>query len=226
MQFALVMLWVIAGGLALRFSIGNARVWRGVAVGFLLIPVSELIPATFSWLPGPQAGYALAMGHVVGIAAILVISHSLLDYYAFTQTLDERGSKLPLGLVLAAAIGAALLLLLAGPEPTAAVQRAIHIVENTIWVLLTLISIGLIRKICSNLKDTPISSGFLALTGVFGCIVLWKGSELYLDVYHLESLTESFPLRNQVVGLCGLIGNLLAGIGSGAMFAYLARLLR
>jgi hypothetical protein len=225
-HLALVMLWIVAGGLALRFGLGNARVWRGMAVGFLLIPVSELVPLMFSGLSAPLPGYARAMGNVVGIAAILAISHSLQEYYAFTQTLEERGSKLPLGLVMVGAIAAALLLLLASPEPTAVVQRAIRIVENTNWVFLSVINIGLIRKIRSNLENSPVSRGFVALTGVFACIVLWKGCELYLDVYPLDLFKESSPLCYQVVRFCGYAGNLLAGLGAGAAFTYLARLLR
>jgi len=226
MQLALVVPWIVATGVALRFGIGNARAWSGMAIGFLLIPASELLPVALAWLPGPHSNYAPALGHLVGMAAVLTMHHSVQDYYTFTQTLEERGDRPSIGLPMVGAIAAAVVLLLVGPEPTAAVRRAIHMIENGNWVFLTLINIGLIGKIRHNLGDTPVSRGFFALAAVFGCIALWKGSELYLDVYQLDMFRESFPIGYQVASFGSVAGNVLASIGASATFIYLARLLR
>lgn len=226
MQFALVVSWLVAAGLALRFGMGNARAWSSMAIGFLLIPASELLPVMLAWLPGPHTNYAPALGHLAGIAAILVVHHSVQDYYTFTQTLEERETRPLISLPMAGALGAAGVLLLASPEPTLLVNRAMHVVENTSWLLLALINVGLIRRIRRNLGDTPISKGFFALAAVFGCIALWKGGELYLDVYQLDLLRERFPLGYLAASFCSVAGDALASIGASATFISLARLLR
>ena len=124
----------------------------------------------------------------------------------------------------AGVIGASLVFLLINPEPTPEVRRVIRIVENTNWVFLSLINIDLIRKIYMNIKDTPISQGFIAFMVVFACIFLWKGSQLYIDVYALDSKKQ---LINYTISYyTNLGGNLLASISVGATFIYLAKLLR
>jgi len=184
MQLGLAVFWLIAGGVSFYFSIGNARVWTSIAVGFFLILVGEIIPTALPFLPGMNDSYVLAMGHIIGTISILVMSHGFQEYYV------------------------------------------IRIVENTNWVFLSLINIDLIRKICINIKDTPISKGFVAFMVVFACIFLWKGSELYLDVYNLEAVKGAFPVRYQISTVCSLAGNFLASISVGATFLYLAKLLR
>ena len=223
-QLVLAVFWLIAGGVAFYFSIGNARVWTSIAVGFFLILLGEIIPGALPILPGLDNPYILAMGHIIGTVAILVMSHGFQEYYVFTRTLDFEGNKLLVYLAVAGVIIASLVFLLINPEPTAEVRRVIRIVENTNWVFLSLINIDLIRKIYLNIQDTPISKGFIAFMVVFACIFLWKGSQLYIDVYDLENRKE---LINYTISwYTNLGGNLLASLSVGATFLYLARLLR
>ena len=226
MHLALAVFWLIAGGVSFYFSIGNARVWTSIAVGFFLILVGEILPTALPFLPGLNDGYVLAMGHIIGTISILVMSHGFQEYYVFTRTLDFEGSKLFVYLSVIGVICASMVFLLINPEPTPEVRRVIRIVGNTNWVFLSLINIDLIRKIYINIKDTPISKGFIAFMVVFACIFLWKGSELYLDVYNLGAIKGAFPIRYQISTICSIAGNLLASISVGATFLYLAKLLR
>lgn len=226
MHLALAVFWLIAGGVSFYFSIGNARVWTSIAVGFFLILIGEILPTALPFLPGLNDGYVLAMGHIVGTLSILIMSHGFQEYYVFTRTLDFEGSKLFVYLSVAGVIAASFVFLLINPEPTPEVRRVIRIVANTNWVFLSLINIDLIRKIYINIKDTPISRGFVAFMVVFAFIFLWKGSELYLDVYNLEAIKDAFPVRYQISSICSLAGNFLASISVGATFLYLAKLLR
>ncbi|NIN35024.1 MAG: hypothetical protein GTO60_08005, partial [Gammaproteobacteria bacterium] len=59
----LAVFWVIAGCVSFYFSIGNARVWTSIAVGFFLILLGEIIPGALPFLPGLNNPYVLAMGH-------------------------------------------------------------------------------------------------------------------------------------------------------------------
>ncbi|TLM65733.1 MAG: hypothetical protein FDZ69_08590 [Deltaproteobacteria bacterium] len=223
-QLALAVFWLLAGGVAFYFSIGNARVWTSIAVGFFLILLGEIIPGALPFLPGMDDPYILTMGHIIGTIAILVMSHGFQEYYVFTRTLDFEGNKLLVYLSVAGVVAASLVFLLINPEPTPEVRRVVRIVENTNWVFLSLINIDLIRKIYLNIRDTPISKGFLAFMAVFACIFLWKGSQLYIDVYGLANKKE---LINYTISYyTNLGGNLLASISVGATFIYLAKLLR
>lgn len=96
--------------------------------------------------------------------------------------------------------------------------------ENTNWVFLSLINIDLIRKIHLNIKDTPISNGFLAFMVVFACIFLWKGSQLYMDVFSLD--TKQHLINYTISHYANLVGNLLASLSVGGTFLYLGKLLR
>lgn len=225
-QAVLGVCWLIAGGVSFYFSLGNARVWTSIAVGFFLILLGEIIPGALPFLPGLDNPYIIAMGHIIGTISILVMSHGFQEYYVFTRTLDFEGSKLFVYLGVIGVIAASLVFLLINPTPDEDVIRVIRIVENTNWVFLSLINIDLIRKIYINVKDTPISRGFIAFMVVFACIFLWKGSELYLDVYNLEAIKGTFPVRYQISSVCSLAGNFLASISVGATFLYLAKLLR
>lgn len=223
-HLALAIFWLIAGGVAFYFSLGNARVWTSIAVGFFLILLGEIIPGALPILPGLDNPYILTMGHIVGTIAILVMSHGFQEYYVFTRTLDFEGNKLFVYLGVAGVIVASLIFLLINPEPTVEVRRVVRIVENTNWVFLSLINIDLIRKIYLNIEDTPISKGFIAFMVVFACIFLWKGSQLYIDVYDLEN--QKGLINYTISHYTNLGGNLLASISVGATFLYLAKLLR
>ena len=223
-HIVLAIFWFIAGIVSFYFSIGNARVWTSIAVGFFLILLGEIIPGALPFLPGLNNPYVLAMGHIIGTISILIMSHGFQEYYVFTRTLDFEGRKLHVYLGVVGAIGASMVFLLVNPTPDAEVLRVIRIVENTNWVFLSLINIDLIRKIYLNIKDTPISNGFLAFMVVFACIFLWKGSQLYIDVFSLE--TKQHLINYTISHYTNLAGNLLASISVGGTFLYLGKLLR
>ncbi|MDH3960304.1 MAG: hypothetical protein OET55_03410 [Desulfuromonadales bacterium] len=223
-QVVLGFFWLVAGCVSFYFSIGNARVWTSIAVGFFLILVGEIIPGTLAFLPGLNNPYVLAMGHIIGTLAILIMSHGFQEYYVFTRTLDFEGSKLHVYLTVVGVIVASLVFLLINPTPDEGVLRVIRIVENTNWVFLSLINIDLIRKIHLNIKDTPISNGFLAFMVVFACIFLWKGSQLYMDVFSLD--TKQHLINYTISHYANLVGDLLASLSVGGTFLYLGKLLR
>jgi hypothetical protein len=223
-QVVLGAFWLIAGCVSFYFSIGNARVWTSIAVGFFLILLGEIIPGALPFLPGLGNPYVLAMGHIIGTISILVMSHGFQEYYVFTRTLDFEGSKAAVYASVAAVIVASLVFLMINPTPDAEVRRVIRIVENTNWVFLSLINIDLIRKIYLNIKDTPISNGFVAFMVVFACIFLWKGSQLYIDVFSLD--TKQHLINYTISYYTNLAGNLLASISVGGTFLYLGKLLR
>lgn len=223
-QVVLGFFWLVAGCVSFYFSIGNARVWTSIAVGFFLILVGEIIPGALPFLPGLNNPYVLAMGHIIGTLAILMMSHGFQEYYVFTRTLDFEGSKLHVYLTVVGVIVASLVFLLINPTPDEGVLRVIRIVENTNWVFLSLINIDLIRKIHLNIKDTPISNGFLAFMVVFACIFLWKGSQLYMDVFSLD--TKQHLINYTISHYANLVGDLLASLSVGGTFLYLGKLLR
>jgi len=223
-QVVLGFFWLVAGCVSFYFSIGNARVWTSIAVGFFLILVGEIIPGALPFLPGLNNPYVLAMGHIIGTLAILIMSHGFQEYYVFTRTLDFEGSTLHVYLTVVGVIVASLVFLLINPTPDEGVLRAIRIVENTNWAFLSLINIDLIRKIHLNVKDTPISNGFLAFMVVFACIFLWKGSQLYMDVFSLD--TKQHLINYTISHYANLVGDLLASLSVGGTFLYLGKLLR
>ena len=223
-QVVLGFFWLVAGCVSFYFSVGNTRVWTSIAVGFFLILVGEIIPGALPFLPGLNNPYVLAMGHIIGTLAILMMSHGFQEYYVFTRTLDFEGSKLHVYLTVVGVIVASLVFLLINPTPDEGVLRVIRIVENTNWVFLSLINIDLIRKIHLNIKDTPISNGFLAFMVVFACIFLWKGSQLYMDVFSLD--TKQHLINYTISHYANLVGNLLASLSVGGTFLYLGKLLR
>jgi len=49
-------------------------------------------------------------------------------------------------------------------------------------------NLEIIRKIYYAIKDSPISKAFICFGIVFLCILLWKGSELYLQVFQWDRL--------------------------------------
>jgi len=221
-----IVFWAIAGLVSFYFSLGSARVWTSIAVGFFLILVGEILPRAIPFLPGAGVPQVEAMAHIVGTIAILVMSHGFQEYYVFSRTFELEGSKLYVYLGTAAVIAGSLAFILLNPAPTERTLGVIRIVENTNWVFLSLINIDLIRKIYLNVKDSPIAKGFLAFMAVFFFIFLWKGSELYVQVYDLKSLAADYPFRYNFSLLVNNLGNLLASLSVGGTFLYLARLLR
>jgi len=221
-------LWVLAGVVSFYFSLGNARVWTSIAVGFFLILVAEILPTAINFLPGLEIPQVQAMTSIVGTIAILVMSHGFQEYYVFSRTLELEGNKALVYLGTIAVIASSAVFIWINIEPDERTLGIINIVENTNWVFLSLINIDLIRKIYLNIQDSPISKGYAAFIFVFAFIFLWKGSELYINVYNLESLAAQgeYLGRYTLSVYCKEIGNVLAGLSVGGTFLYLAKLLR
>lgn len=221
-----ILFWVIAGAVSFYFSLGNARVWTSIAVGFFLILIGEIIPQTIPFLPGIDIPQVQAMGYIVGTIAIMVMSHGFQEYYVFSRTLELEGQKRMVYLGTLGVVAASVVFVLINPEPTPETLKTIKVIENANWVFLSLINIDLIRKIYLNVRDTPIAKGFLAFMAVFVLLFLWKGSELYIQVYNLDTIADLYPLRYQLSAVVANLSNLLAGISVTGTFLYLARLLR
>src|SRR5690349_17935733 len=83
-----VILWLLAGAIAFRFSMGNARILTTISVGFFLLFVSR------AYLIAPAASIGVAALHsIVGTVAILALTHGFQEYYVFSRTLEVQGSK-------------------------------------------------------------------------------------------------------------------------------------
>ncbi|PLY03838.1 MAG: hypothetical protein C0623_00365 [Desulfuromonas sp.] len=221
-------LWVLAGIVSFYFSLGNARVWTSIAVGFFLILVAEILPTAIDFLPGLEIPEIQAMTSIVGTMAILIMSHGFQEYYVFSRTLELEGNKAFVYLATIGVIVASAVFIWINITPNERTLEVINIVENTNWVFLSLINIDLIRKIYVNIQDSPISKGFAAFIFVFAFIFLWKGSELYINVYSLDALAAQgeYLGRYTLSIYCKEIGNVLAGLSVGGTFLYLAKLLR
>ena len=228
-------LWFLAGGISFYFSIGNARVWTSISTGFFLIFISQ------AYLLAPWADYPqLAAIHtIVGTVAIMVMTHGFQEYYVFSRTLEVGGSKLAVYLGCLGVIAASAVFILANPEPQYSVLRNVKMIENASWVFLSLINIDMIRKIYLQIKDSIIAKGFIAFGIVFVMIFLWKGSELYLQVYcwdndwlifarnaGIADTSGPYMDRISLSLLVNQISGLLASLGVGGTFIYLYRLLR
>ena len=112
--------------------------------------------------------------------------------------------------------------------------------ENSIWVFLSIINLELIRKIYAAIKDSDISKGFIAFGVVFICIFLWKGSDLYLQLYQWDTdwqniialMTDETSNIDQYMGRVQFsqevsrYAGLLSGISVGGTFAYMYKLLK
>lgn len=219
-------LWLLAGVVSFYFSLGNARVWTSISLGFFLVLIGEMIPQAIPHLPGADIPEVEAMGLIVGTISIMVMTHGFQEYYVFSRTLELEGNKLYVYLATIGVVGSSLVFLLINPTPTPATLRVIKIVSLSNWVFLSLINIDMIRKIYVNVKDSPIGKGFLLFMLVFVSIFLWKGSELYIYVYDLNTLAAEYPFRYDFSVLVSNVGNILASLSVGGAFIYLARQLR
>ncbi|MCP4655154.1 MAG: hypothetical protein GY856_07015 [bacterium] len=135
-------------------------------------------------------------------------------------------------------IAASMVFLLINPAPGATVLRHIHLAANVNWVFLSLINLYMIRMFYVQIRETRAAPGFIAFGVVFACIFLWRGSELYLQVYcwdeawndHLRELGANvetiFPRRIWFSTLVNEVSSILSSISVGGTFLYLYRLLR
>lgn len=231
---ARVSLWLLAGLISLFFSLGNARIWTSISTGFFLVFISE----AYLVAPWGRHGTIMAMHSVVGIVAVLIITFGFMEYYVFSRTLEAPGGKwvvyaTTLGVLLAAAI-----FLASNAVPGPAVVRNVRLVENAIWTATALINIDLLRRIHRQVKDTPIAPGFLGFIAAFLCIVLWRGAQLYLQVYNLDEEARTLglgpdglgagqvPFRVTLSAYTHRAASMLSSITVGGVFVYLVRALR
>lgn len=227
--------WLFAAVASLYFSIGNARVWTSISTGFFLIFFSQ------AYLLNPYAMYhkLAAIHYIISTIAIIVLTFGFREYFFFARTLEIGGSKRMVYLITLLAVAASAAFILVNPKPEDTVLRNIKMIDNTNWVFLSLVNILMIRKIYVQIKDSPISRGFIAFGVVFFCIFLWKGSALYLQVYQwdnewrdiisfLGGTTDAANYPGRIV--FSLTVNRVMAIASplsvGGTFLYLLKLLR
>lgn len=228
--------WGLAGAISFYFSIGNARVWTSISIGFFLIFLGQAY-AINPWVHY----YKLSAFHnIVGTVAIVVITHGFLEYYVFCRTFEISGKKVAVYLFSLLILVAGGLFLFVNPTPSPNTIRNFKIVENAIWVFLSIMNLELIRKIYVAIKDSPISKGFIAFGIVFFLIFLWRGSELYLQIFQWDkdwqdiiavmtdevSDIDKFADRVQISTLVNKYAGFLSSLSVGGTFIYIYRLLR
>jgi hypothetical protein len=231
-----VIFWGLAGAISFHFSIGNARVWTSISIGFFLIFISQ----AYGINPWGHYQKLTAFHYIVGTVAIMTITHGFLEYYVFCRTFEISGNKLVVYLSTLVVLAASAGFLLVNPTPSPNTIRNIKMVENAIWVFLSIMNIELIRKIYTAIKDSDISKGFIPFAIVFFCIFLWKGSELYLQVFQWDKdwqdiislMTEETSDIQEYMGRVTFsqevsrFAGLLSGISVGGAFTYMYRLLK
>ncbi|MDU0459400.1 MAG: hypothetical protein RW306_11800 [Geobacteraceae bacterium] len=231
-----VIFWGMAGAISFYFSIGNARVWTSISIGFFLIFLSQ----AYGINPWGHYQKLTAFHYIVGTVAIMMITHGFLEYYVFCRTFEISGNKLIVYLSTLGILAASGAFLIVNPNPSPNTIRNIRMVENAIWVFLCVMNIELVRKIYLAIKDSDISKGFIAFGLVFLFIFLWKGSELYLQIFQWDqdwqdiialmsdetSDIDQYPGRVQFSQEVRRYAGLLSGISVGGTFTYIYRLLK
>ena len=230
-----VLLWLVAGAISFYFSIGNARIWTSISVGFFLIFLSQ------AYLLNPLSMYhkLAALHYIVGTIAIMVLTHGFQEYYVFSRTFEVEGSKTQVYLGTFGVILASTVFVYINPKPSDTVLRNIKMIENTCWVFLSLVNLDMIRKIYHQVKTLPIARGFIAFSVVFLFIFLWRGSELYLQVYLWDREwfdimdffgvpvdSGKFPARINFSLHVAQVSGFLSSLSVGGTFLYLYRLMR
>ncbi|MEI6214198.1 MAG: hypothetical protein WCP10_08840 [Desulfuromonadales bacterium] len=231
-----VIFWGLAGAISFYFSLGNARVWTSISIGFFLIFLSQ------AYGINPWAHYAklTAFHYIVGTVAIMTITHGFLEYYVFCKTFEISGNKGIVYLSTVVVLALSGVFLIINPTPSPNTIRNIKMVENAIWVFLCVMNIEIVRKIYIAIKDSDISKGFIAFSIVFYCILLWRGSDLYLQIFQWDKdwqdiiamMTEETTDIEEYVGRVQFsrdvtkYAGLLSGASVGGTFAYIYRLLK
>jgi hypothetical protein len=236
-DLVMVFFWFIAAVISFYFSYGNARLWTSVSVGFFLIFWSQ----AYLLNPYVSSYFRVTAAHtIIGAVSILLISYGFQEYFTFTHTLEITGSKRAIYLATIVAIIMGTVFVYLNPKPNLFVLRNYRMVENTIWLFLSIVNILVIFKIFKEIKGSPIANGILCFALVFFCIVMWKGSDLYLQMYQWDTswqtLAEEYDFSIKSDGLDSVlvniaqqmhsIGAMCSGISVVGTFAYLIRLLR
>lgn len=186
--------WLIAGITGYYFSLGNSRIWTSISTGFFLVLVSQFYLLNKLFHTPTVTAYI----YIVGTIAIMLITHGFLEYYVFCQTFELPGRKETVYGVTAALLVGAWIFLMINPEPSMFTVRNIKMVENSIWVFLTIMNLGVIRKIYLAISDSAIAKAFILFSIVFVFIFLWKGSELYLQVFQWDRLWGNIAFKLDV----------------------------
>jgi len=236
-DLVLVFFWFVAAVISFYFSYGNARLWTSVSVGFFLIFWSQ------AYLLNPYASSyfrVTAVHTIIGAVSILLISYGFQEYFTFTHTLEITGTKRVIYIATIGAILVGTLFVYLNPKPSLFVLRNYRMVENSIWLFLSIVNIFVILKIYREIKGSPIANGILSFALVFFFIVMWKGSDLYLQMYQWDAswqtLVEEYDFSVKSEGLDSAfvklatqmhsVGAMFSGISVVGSFAYLIRLLR
>lgn len=231
-----VIFWGVAGAISFYFSLGNARVWTSISIGFFLIFLSQ------AYGINPWGHYAKlsAFHYIVGTVAIMTITHGFLEYYVFCRTFEISGNKLIVYLSVLGVLVFSGMFLIVNPMPGPNNIRNFKMVENAIWVFLCVMNMEIIRKIYSAIKDSDISKGFIAFGVVFLCIFLWRGADLYLQIFQWDqdwqdiialmedetSNIEEYLGRVEFSREVSRYAGLLSGISVGGTFVYMYKLLK
>jgi hypothetical protein len=231
-----VIFWGLAGAVSFYFSLGNARVWTSISIGFFLIFLGQ------AYAINPFAHYykLSAFHYIIGTLAIMLITHGFLEYYVFCKTFEISGQKLYVYLSTIGILAFSGLFLIINPTPSPNTIRNIKMIENAIWVFLCVMNLEIIRKIYETIRDSTISKGFIAFGIVFFCIFLWKGSELYLQVFQWDkdwqdiiavmsdeaTDIDKYPLRVAFSQTVNRYAGLVSGLSVGGTFMYIYRLLK
>jgi hypothetical protein len=101
-------------------------------------------------------------------------------------------------------------------------------------------NLEIVRKIYVTIKDSDISKGFIAFGVVFLCIFVWRGSDLYLQIFQWDKdwqdiiaiMTEETTDIDEFTGRVKFsqelsrYASLISGVSVGGTFSYLYRLLK
>lgn len=231
-----VLFWGLAGAISFYFSIGNARVWTSISIGFFLIFLSQ----AYGINPWGHYQKLTAFHYIVGVLAIMIITHGFLEYYVFCRTFEISGNKLVVYLGTVGILLLSSVFLLVNPVPSPNSIRNLKMVENAIWVILCIMNLEVVRKIYTAIKGSDISRGFIAFGIVFICILFWRGSDLYLQIFQwdrdwqdiISLMTEESTDIEEYMGRVTFAqevsryAGILSGISVGGAFSYMFRLLR
>lgn len=231
-----VFFWGLAGAISFYFSIGNARVWTSISIGFFLIFLSQ----AYGINPWGQYQKLTAFHYIIGVVAIMIITHGFLEYYVFCRTFEISGNKLIVYISTVAILAVSGAFLFINPVPSPNTIRNFKMVENAIWVILCVMNLEIVRKIYTAIKDSDISKGFIAFGVVFLCILVWRGSDLYLQIFQWDKdwqdiitlMTEESTDIEEYIGRVQFsqevarYAGILSSITVGGTFAYMYKLLK
>lgn len=231
-----VIFWGLAGAISFYFSIGNARVWTSISIGFFLIFLSQ----AYNINPFGHYYKLSAFHYIIGTVSIMVITHGFLEYYVFCRTFEISGEKMIVYLTTLAILVFSGAFLVINPTPSPNTIRNFKIVENAIWVFLCIMNIELVRKIYLAIKDSDISKGFIAFGVVFFCLLIWRGSDLYLQIFQWDTdwqdiialMTDEVSDIDQYMGrvefsrTVSRYAGILSSLSVGGTFIYIYKLLK